>query len=148
MTQFLAFSHRRAEEMANAIRELAKSIPMPENYNPASRKGDLGVSLLALAQELESGPGLVGFLVTSEGELTMTKKHFNALAQALKAAKPVKPEQSTMNEVLDAVRKARFESELRRWILLVDNVANIAMDANPRFDHVRFIDACDARETV
>ena len=59
----------------------------------------------------------------------MTKRHFEALAAALKGARP----DSTTHG------KGALTVALRAWRLAVYRVADACRDANPRFDRARFL---------
>ena len=56
----------------------------------------------------------------------MTQKHFQSLALALSYGKP-SPQDIP-----------RYE----QWLLDLDMVASACAEANPRFDHWKFIEAC------
>lgn len=73
----------------------------------------------------------------------MTRKHFEALAAALKAAKPVAINNPLDSVVIKSVRQYDHNASRVKWMCLVDDIANIASAANPRFDQERFIAACD-----
>lgn len=55
----------------------------------------------------------------------MTRKHFTAIAKALATTRPSG----------DAKRVAQ-------WLRDVEAMANTCAETNPRFDRVRFVDAC------
>lgn len=56
----------------------------------------------------------------------MTKKHFQALAEALRITRPEPPDDS--------------ESTLAQWRLDRHMIANTCAESNPRFDRARFTD--------
>lgn len=61
----------------------------------------------------------------------MTKKHFVALANSLRAARPV--------AVSDPVAE---QARLNQWRLDVAHVAGACASFNPGFDRARFLAAC------
>jgi hypothetical protein len=64
---------------------------------------------------------------TKERKTGMTKKHFKALAEALKAAKP----------------EGQGLAELKIWERTCKEIADsVCAPANPRFDRYRFLCAC------
>ena len=64
----------------------------------------------------------------------MTRKHFQALAQALHDARPLLTDKEHMPETL----KAR-----EHWAVCVDRIADVCAETNSRFDRIKFVDACE-----
>lgn len=70
----------------------------------------------------------------------MTKRHFQALAEALGKIKPAAPDGvGPLSDVAMAHRQA-----VREWGQAVSAVADVCADSNGRFDRRRFLAACDA----
>ena len=61
----------------------------------------------------------------------MTRMHFKALADVLKATRPD-------SESTDLVTMAKFE----QWIIDARAIADTCGRFNPQFDRARFLDAC------
>lgn len=68
----------------------------------------------------------------------MTKKHFDALADALSTARPITYGYNTPSQVADA---------LAPWEESCAAVARVCARFNPNFDRARFLAACGVEET-
>lgn len=68
----------------------------------------------------------------------MSKKHYEALANALARVRP-----NCTSDCLNAM--AEYAAERVLWQALVNDIANVCSRFNPRFDRQRFIDACETR---
>ena len=66
------------------------------------------------------------------GRDTLTKKHFEALARALKSVKPLKP--SGPKDPLCAA--------WLQWLDSVDVIVGVCKEFNSKFDAARFFEAC------
>lgn len=60
----------------------------------------------------------------------MTRKHFEAIAKALKDSRPLSGTQGQRNT----------------WEQCAVNLAGVCREGNPRFDTARFLEACGAHE--
>ena len=65
----------------------------------------------------------------------MTKKHFVALAAALKEAR-----------LFDAAETARSIEADTQWERTIEGIAAVCADFSPRFDRARFLAACGVEE--
>ena len=65
----------------------------------------------------------------------MTRKHFEALALALKSTRP-----DYFHEHMDA---SDLITMVEAWRATVRAVRDALIDSNPRFDEHRFMNACD-----
>lgn len=63
----------------------------------------------------------------------MTRKDYKAIAEAVRRNSP-RP-----GEVTDA---DMTEGAQHRWVALAEDLAQIMLRDNPRFDRVRFLEAC------
>jgi len=63
----------------------------------------------------------------------MTRKHFRQIADAMQSIRKFEAHDAEMSEVV--AHAVRFSS-------VVDALANVLADTNPRFDRDRFLTAC------
>lgn len=71
----------------------------------------------------------------------MTKKHFQAIADALNGTKPYVP-QGEDARALTHDELSRRLGALRQWKEDVQAVRRVLAASNPRFDSGRFLEAC------
>ena len=71
----------------------------------------------------------------------LAKRHFEALAEALVASKPVL--QDAYQENYQPLRSAMFA----QWQEDVQSVCRVCQNSNPRFDTQRFLTACGLERT-
>lgn len=61
----------------------------------------------------------------------MSKKHFVAIANTLRASKPG----TDLDPLVQQIRTMQWRQD-------VDRIADVCADANPNFNRARFFDAC------
>lgn len=69
----------------------------------------------------------------------MTKKHFEALASALRQTMPYRYGVTRIDD------ESYFLTELAQWKRDVEHIASVCQSSNSNFDYKRFIAACEGK---
>ncbi len=75
-------------------------------------------------------------------EGNVTKMHFQALAEALRDARPIDPGPVDIGTLSGLNVAADHEIAIGVWRRCVENIADVCRGENGRFDRTRFLRAC------